>query len=298
MSKKLSLGIIGGSEGNGHPYSWSAIFNGYNPDIMNDCGFPSIPVYLSKQKFPDDQISQARVTHIWTQDIKLSRHVATATYIDNVSVNYVDFIKNVDGVLLARDDAESHLEMARPFLKAGLPIYIDKPMALSTSEAKTIFNLQQYDGQIFSCSAMKYAPEFKLTDSQIKSIGKVRSIHGYVPKSWNKYAVHILDPILTLIPDRGQIIDHKVWRSNDQVLLIVKFKSGEEIYVQTCGAAAAPTSIKIIGMNGWIDLLFQDTFRTFRLALSDFVQGIINRDVRTSSNDILNVIKLVELGRH
>ena len=80
--------------------------------------------------------------------------------------------------------------------------------------------------------------------------------------------------------------------------LIVKFKSGEEIYVQTCGAAAAPTSIKIIGMNGWIDLLFQDTFRTFRLALSDFVQGIINRDVRTSSNDILNVIKLVELGRH
>tara|TARA_B100000035_G_scaffold315477_1_gene336759 strand:+ start:2924 stop:3820 length:897 start_codon:yes stop_codon:yes gene_type:complete len=297
MNKKLNLGIIGASEGNGHPYSWSAIFNGYNPEIMNNCGFPSIPIYLSKQKFPDDQLSEAQVTHIWTQDINLSRHVAAATYIKNVSENCYDFIEHVDGILLARDDAEKHLEMARPFLKAGLPIYIDKPMALSVSDAKKMFNLQQYEGQIFSCSAMKYAPEFKLTRSQIEMIGKVRLIHGYIPKSWNKYSVHIIDPILKIIPDRGQIINHKVLRSNDRVLLMINFKNGEEIYIQTCGAAVAPTSIRIIGTNGWVDFLFQDTFRAFRLALSDFVQGIINKDVRTSSNDILNVIKLVELGR-
>jgi hypothetical protein len=30
MSKKIKLGIIGASKGNGHPYSWSAIFNGYD----------------------------------------------------------------------------------------------------------------------------------------------------------------------------------------------------------------------------------------------------------------------------
>ena len=28
----IRLGIIGMTEGNGHPYSWSAIFNGYNPE--------------------------------------------------------------------------------------------------------------------------------------------------------------------------------------------------------------------------------------------------------------------------
>ena len=59
MNKILNLGIIGGSEGNGHPYSWSAIFNGYDPNAINDCAFPSIPIYLSKQKFPDDQIIEA-----------------------------------------------------------------------------------------------------------------------------------------------------------------------------------------------------------------------------------------------
>ena len=42
MSKQLKLGIIGISEGNGHPYSWAAIFNAYNPEIMKTCPYPVI----------------------------------------------------------------------------------------------------------------------------------------------------------------------------------------------------------------------------------------------------------------
>ena len=30
MRKILKIGMIGYNEGNGHPYSYSAIFNGYN----------------------------------------------------------------------------------------------------------------------------------------------------------------------------------------------------------------------------------------------------------------------------
>ncbi len=35
-----NLGIIGMSPGNGHPYSWAAIFNGYNKEKMAKCPFP------------------------------------------------------------------------------------------------------------------------------------------------------------------------------------------------------------------------------------------------------------------
>ncbi|KKR96059.1 MAG: oxidoreductase domain-containing protein, partial [Candidatus Uhrbacteria bacterium GW2011_GWF2_41_16] len=42
----LKLGVIGMSEGNGHPYSWSAIVNGkYNEKEMANCGYAGIPVY-------------------------------------------------------------------------------------------------------------------------------------------------------------------------------------------------------------------------------------------------------------
>ena len=39
MNKKLSLGLIGVSEGNGHPYSWSAIFNGYDKKKWKNVDF-------------------------------------------------------------------------------------------------------------------------------------------------------------------------------------------------------------------------------------------------------------------
>ena len=143
MGKIINLGIIGSSEGNGHPYSWSAIFNGYNKKIMENCGYPSIPRYLEKQKFPNDQIKEAKVTHIWTQNKKLSKHISTASKINYVVSNMDDLISKVDAILLARDDAENHIKMSKKFLKAGLPIFIDKPMALSVLEAKKLFNLQK-----------------------------------------------------------------------------------------------------------------------------------------------------------
>ena len=43
------LGAIGLSPGNGHPYSWAAIFNGYDTASMADCPFPAIPEYLATQ---------------------------------------------------------------------------------------------------------------------------------------------------------------------------------------------------------------------------------------------------------
>ena len=45
--------------------------------------------------------------------------------------------------------------------------------------------------------------ELKLNNEQ-KIVGKIRSIHGFAPKSWDKYAIHALEPIIQLIPNRGK----------------------------------------------------------------------------------------------
>src|SRR3972149_10802337 len=126
----LKLGVIGLSPGNGHPYSWSAIFNGYDPVQMEKCGFSAIPRYLEKQRFPEDCIPEARVTHVWAQSKEISSYIAKAALIPNVVDRYTDMIGDVDGILLARHDAETHIDFAAPFLEAGLPVYIEKPLAL------------------------------------------------------------------------------------------------------------------------------------------------------------------------
>ncbi len=70
-----------------------------------------------------------------------------------------DLIGQVDGVLVCSLEGGVHLERARPFLEAGLPCFIDKPLACSVADARAIFALAARHGApVFSSSAMRFAP--------------------------------------------------------------------------------------------------------------------------------------------
>jgi predicted dehydrogenase len=293
----LKLGVIGLSPGNGHPYSWSAIFNGYNLIAMEECGFPVIPRYLEKQQFPKDAIAEASVTHVWAQDKKIALHIAKAALIENVVDNFTDMIGKVDGILLARDDAETHYEFAVPFLDAGIPIFVDKPLALSVSEAKKLLRHQQYPGQLFSCSALRYAKEFQLSSADLDQIGRLRHIHAIVPKDWDKYAVHVIEPLLMLARDRGEIKSTQVIRNEDSTTVAITYSKGLQVLVSTMGSTNAPLTLRVMGDNGWKDLFFQDTYFAFKSALFEFVQGVIHKDVRIKTDFTLEVIALIEAGK-
>ena len=172
----IKLGIIGFSKGNGHPYSWSAIINGYSSFEMEKCEFPVIFNYLSEQKYPQHFIKNAKVTHIWTQERTISEKISKASKIKYIVENIDDMIGLVDGVLLARDDAENHIKYAENFIKNGIPIYIDKPLSLSLKGAEKIFSFEKFPGQIFSCSALKFSTEMMLDENDINNLGKIFDI--------------------------------------------------------------------------------------------------------------------------
>ena len=293
----LRLGIIGLSPGNGHPYSWSAIFNGYDQDAMESCGFPVIPRYLEKQNFPDDQISGARVTHVWAQEQDLASHIASAARIETVVAHYEDMIGQVDAILLARDDADRHVEFSMPFLKAGLPIYIDKPLALSLADAHLLLDAQQYPGQLFTCSALRYAREFQLSDADRTAIGNIQQIHATTPKDWSKYAVHVIEPALLQIADRGAIVHAASWQAEESTTLAVNYANGSKLLVTALGNVSGPLSLRIMGDRGWKDLFFVDAFSAFKSALQEFINGVIAREERIAPEFVLEVIQLIEAGQ-
>ena len=293
----IRLGVIGLSEGNGHPYSWSAIFNGYDSNAMENCGFPVIPRYLEEQQFPKDAITEARVTHVWAQEKQISAHIAKATFIETIVDRFTDMIGLVDGVLLARDDAETHFEFAAPFLDAGIPVYIDKPLALSVTEANRLLDLQRYPGQIFSCSALRYAREFQLSDVEKIQIGRLKHIHATAPKDWDKYSVHLIEPLLLLADERGIVERLQSWRNEDSTTLAVKFSGDLNVLLSTVGSSHVPIVLKVMGDQGWKDLVFQDTYSAFKNALFEFVQSIIHRNVRIDQDFMLEVVSLIEAGR-
>jgi hypothetical protein len=296
----LKLGIIGLSEGNGHPYSWSAIFNGYNPEAMEDCGYPVIPRYLEQQKWPESEIPKAEVISVWTQDAKQSEKVSQASLIKNVVMRPEDMVGQIDALLLARDDAENHLKFAEPFLKAGIPIYIDKPIALSMQDFEKIYSLEQYAGQIFTCSALRFSNELKLTNEDRTQLGEIRQIIACTPKSWNKYGVHIIEPVLNMLPagDSAQSYTCIKSASADSAgTLAVNWNSGIQTTLFATGDGMHPISIRVVGTKGWKELAFSDSFSAFKAALEAFLLGIKSGTAESPRAFNAQVVQILEKGR-
>lgn len=300
---KLKLGVIGVSEGNGHPYSWSAIFNGYNPEIMEECGYPVIPRYLEQQSWPESSIPDAEVVAVWTQDIKLSKHIASACNIDKAVTHPEDMLGMVDAVLLARDDAENHLDYARPFLEARLPIYIDKPLALSSDALEELYALEKYPGQIFTCSALRYSKELYLSQADKEQLGEIKIVSAFTPKSWDKYAVHIIEPVLNMLPAEDTPVcfvegnSLKIEPDDNSGSLSVLWKSGIKTHFMASGDAMTPISIRVMGTAGWKDLFFSDSFSAFKAALEAFVRGIKTSEIASPQMFNRQVVELLERGR-
>ena len=294
---KVKLGVIGLSEGNGHPYSWSAIINGYNPRHMKDCGFPVIPEYLGNQTFPKDSIPNAEVTHVWTQDYDLSKHIAKSSNIGTVAREATDMIGSVDAVLLARDDSENHLIHALPFLQAGIPIYIDKPLSCNLQDAQKLLALQKYAGQIFTCSALKYARELQLTLEQISHLGHIHFIKAVVPKGWKKYSIHVIDPIVQFPIEKGSIVWSAASKTGSIHNLTIGYSKKLVVSIDTFGEITCPIRINIFGDKGSLELVFSDSFAAFKSALQVFINNVSSKDFDIKTEATLESVSLIELGR-
>ncbi len=291
------LGIIGMSPGNGHPYSWSALCNGYRKQYMDTSGFPVISDYLSAQTYPEDFIQDAVVSHIWTQDHALSSHIAKASNIETVVTDFRDMIGCVDGILLARDDASMRLHFLKSLLPSGLPIYVDKPLALTVHAAKEILALQSYPGQIFSCSALRFANELCLDQQGLNSIGGLLRIIGVTPKSWNTYSPHIIEPIRIFYPSFfDKVVSKQSCRSFDRVKLSGTCASGLEFEFCSMGGVNVPIHLVLVGEQASVKLVFSDSFHAFKSALRYFLDTSCVRIKGISTDDMLSTVSLIEAG--
>lgn len=302
MRENLRLGIIGLSEGNGHPYSWSAIFNGYDPFAMKLSGFPAIANYLEQETWPDARLIGAVVTCVWTQNHELSRRIAKATHIPTVCNSLEEMAQSVDAVLLARDDSEKHLLFARPFLEKNIPIYIDKPIALSKKKLAEVYSWEQFPGQIFTCSATRYSKDLEIeTRVHPGAKGEVRAIHAVAPKTWDRYSIHIIEPVVAFVGIEARPLEIRRWPQKaygpgKRQSLSIMWDSGLKTFLTTTGLPDSEISLRVLSVNAEVNLTFTDTFSSFRSALADFIKGVRDGTSRSPRKFNAAVVNIIEAG--
>ena len=269
----IKLGIIGISEGNGHPYSWSAIVNGdFNEEVMAKCGYAGIPLYLKANR-NSLGIEGARVTHVWTQDRGLSEHIAEASLISNVVDNAKDMIGQVDAIILSRDDANNHRAMAKPFIDANMPIFIDKPLAI-TKEDLAYFSEQAAKGKfIMSCSSMRYATENGAVRSDMASLGKLEFATAVGKKDWIKYGVHMLEGLFSLLDDPKAVSVRHISKSKKDIVHI-EFETGFLATVYLFYDITPTFQISLFGTEDWCLIEYKNWYGMFRDNLIEFVRSV------------------------
>lgn len=286
----IKLGVIGMSAGNGHPYSWSAIINGdYNTEIMNDCGYAGIPLYLKANRNTIG-IDGTRVTYVWTQDRNVSEHIAAASLIDNVVGNMEEMIGKVDAVLLARDDPENHKAMAKPFIDADIPIFIDKPLAITTDDLN-YFTEQVANGKfIMSCSSMRYASENNAIKENMASLGTIEFATVVGKKDWIKYGVHMLEGLFALLDDPKVVSVKHVSKKSGKDIVLIEFETGLLATVHLFYDIAPTFQVSVFGTDGWRMIEYKNWYAMFRENLIEFVKSVRQRSPRLDFAKTENVI--------
>ena len=128
---------------------------------------------------------------------------------DNYGVKIVESIEElcqqVDAVLLESVDGRPHLEQARPVIKAGKPLFIDKPVAGSLRDAIEIYRLARASKvPVFSASPYRFYDS--LVDLKKVDVGEIRSVISYGPAHTEPhhpdffwYGVHPAEALFTIM---------------------------------------------------------------------------------------------------
>ena len=296
----IRIGMLGMTDGNAHPFSWSAMINGcYDAELMKEyCKvlYPTIPVYLGKQPKETLGIPGVKVTHIcFTGDAERAdaEMCAKINGIDLVVENPLEMLGQVDAIICATDKGFEHVQRCRPFVEAGLPVFIDKPLADNEEDLRTIVSWYKNGAKLMSSSSMRYVKTLEAYYENHYELGKLRYICSPMAKYWETYGMHALEAIFPLI---GQGIEW-VQNSGDQKSTMVHLYHKDGIHVDIpMGYGMCTTGVAIMGEGGAVTVGDGDSYHAFKKQLDRFVQFLRTGVADHPFEDTIEMAKVIIAG--
>lgn len=285
--------MVGVSPGNGHPFSFSAIINGYDPERFAEADWPVIDQYLQARDPSEFGVPGLEVTHAWTEDAEVTRRLRDSCGVKDPVASLDDMVSRVDAVIIARDDHERHVEMALPFLRAGIPTFLDKPLSLDPEE---LSQLRPYleDGLLMSCSGMRYALELDPVRLSPERYGDLKLIRGAIVLDWEKYGVHLLDAVGGAIGLRPISVTALPAR---HASMAVALEDGILLQIDAMGAAPRVFRVEFFGTEGEGSHDIADNFTMFRRLLVGFGAMVEDRQPPVPVEEVLDTMRVLIAGQ-
>ena len=81
-----------------------------------------------------DRYSDVEVVGVYSNEPAASKNLQEKFGV-NILENYTDALGKIDGLIITARHGDLHYEYAKPYLDSGIPMFIDKPLTISPSDA-------------------------------------------------------------------------------------------------------------------------------------------------------------------
>ena len=193
MSQPLKIGIIGYDTS--HVPAFTRLLN----DAADPFHVPGGRVVCGLPTYSEDLAASYSRVEGFKQQMEDDLGVET---VDSIAA----LLERVDAVLLESVDGRRHLAEVQPVIAAGVPVYVDKPLAADYAEAAEITRLAEAAGcPLFSSSSLRY-------DANVQAIvddpelGAVITCDAYSPATLDPtnpglfwYGVHGVETLYTFM---------------------------------------------------------------------------------------------------
>lgn len=193
MSSTLKIGIIGFDTS--HATAFTKLLN----DATDPHHIPGARVVAGFPSFSHDIQSSASRVEGYTAQLR-------NTYGLTIAGSIEELLEQVDAVLLESVDGRRHLNEAMPAIRAGKPVFFDKPLAANYGEAAQIVQLAEEHGcPVFSSSSLRYDANL-LDIKNDAELGEVVACDAFSPANLDPtnpglfwYGVHGVEILFTFM---------------------------------------------------------------------------------------------------
>jgi predicted dehydrogenase len=132
---------------------------------------------LFNVKGEKNKVSGAKVVAVYGLEEKRTAEVAEKAQIPTIVKRPQDALKMIDGAIVDFRHGSRHWKYAKMCIEAGIPTFIDKPLASSVADAKKIVALaKRKHVPITTFSTIKLGSAMDEFKKQLKGIGKVKAM--------------------------------------------------------------------------------------------------------------------------
>ncbi|GAA1561204.1 hypothetical protein GCM10009804_17570 [Kribbella hippodromi] len=156
----------------------------------------------------------ARIVTLVGADDERNRALAAAGGITEIVPTSAELIGSVDALIATNRDGALHREHAVPFLEAGIPVWVDKPLAASTADARAILAAAERSGTpVTSYSAVRWVADADALVAEAAAIGELQAVTVTGPADPDSeysgiffYGIHAADLAQRLAPGEPEAV--------------------------------------------------------------------------------------------